>query len=169
MKGGYILEHRLVMSNHLGRPLRPSEVVHHKNHNITDNRIENLELFASPGQHTKSEHSEIFEAMKTRFKGKEPPNKAHVPHTCSSCGKRFMANINRGRKFCSTDCFGNGRKGKRYGKSGEFTKGFTPWNKGLLGWKKLNKPKNKEDWQDHGEDEPEGRDAQCISSQTRRG
>lgn len=44
MKAGYILEHRLIMEQHLGRRLLPNEVVHHINGDKLDNRVENLEV-----------------------------------------------------------------------------------------------------------------------------
>lgn len=53
-------KHRYVMSQHIGRPLLPSEVVHHKDGNKLNNNIENLEIL-STSQHGKThDHSPNF-------------------------------------------------------------------------------------------------------------
>lgn len=48
---GYVLRSRLVMERKLGRFLHPKEVVHHRNDDPSDDRLCNLRLFRSNGEH----------------------------------------------------------------------------------------------------------------------
>ena len=52
-KDGWVLLHRAVMAEHLGRPLRPEEVVHHIDGDPGNNKLSNLMLFPNNAEHRK--------------------------------------------------------------------------------------------------------------------
>ena len=55
-----MLEHRVIMEKHLGRPLEREEVVHHIDKNPLNNHIDNLQLM------TRSSHSTFHDTGKIR-------------------------------------------------------------------------------------------------------
>lgn len=62
-KQGQVKKHRLLMEIHLGRYLKPKEVVHHIDGNGLNNDLSNLELL------THSEHARLHNIKRSPYKG----------------------------------------------------------------------------------------------------
>ena len=98
-KHKYVLEHRVVMENHLERLLSKDEVVHHINGDTKDNRIENLEVMDRI-KHAREHGGRI--------------GKRFGVFECPSCGNVFVKDLNQSSvviknkklDFCSRECIG---------------------------------------------------------------
>jgi len=74
----WIYKHREMMENHLGRKLLFTEHIHHKNGNVLDNRLENLELTDLP--HHMVIHSPVYKRINRPVLGCKslaPSNASH--------------------------------------------------------------------------------------------
>ena len=94
----YVLEHRVIMENEIGRILDTFEIVHHVNGDKKDNRIENLQVMS------RAEHA--------RMHGLERGRK-WVTLRCPECGNVFDKPHNKtflakggNATFCSRSCSG---------------------------------------------------------------
>jgi hypothetical protein len=92
--GDYVPEHRLVMEQHLGRPLEPDEIVHHSDHDKLNNDISNLVLV------TRNTHMEHHP--------QKPAGRWSREHdACVSCGRTDVPHNAKGR--CRS-CYSNERR-----------------------------------------------------------
>ena len=116
-KNNYVLLHRVVAENKLGRMLNAGEVVHHINHDRYDNRPENLEVL-SKIEHLKLHGKESKErAVWVRYKCPE----------CESIFERVRRNtpIIKGGQFafCSRHCNGVfSRRKQMFGETEKYLK-----------------------------------------------
>lgn len=109
---GYIFEHRLVMSNMLGRALLPNEHVHHLDENPSNNDPANLEIL-SPSEH-RLYHSDGIGAHSTRpccgACGKPIP----YSNSTGLCVNHYWESVRNSNEKCAvTDC--GARAGGRSG------------------------------------------------------
>ena len=94
-KQGYVLHHRIVMENSIGRVLSTDEVVHHKDENKKNNNLNNLEVLS------RAAHQRLHAST----------GRTYINLVCDECGtaftkeKRLISKTTKSPK-CSRRCNG---------------------------------------------------------------
>lgn len=89
-KAGKVIEHVFVMTEHIGRLLKPDECVHHINRDKKDNDLTNLRLM-TVAEHTLLHHIEDNGYEKQYL-------------NCIQCSKAFTCSTKSSQKCCSESC-----------------------------------------------------------------
>lgn len=108
---GWALEHRVIMSDSLGRPLKRDETVHHKDGNSSNNEFDNLELL------TTTQHTRIHRGN-PEYRQEGEPNPI-IDCGCG-CGQKLEKydNRRRPRRFLHGHNSGGGAPpGERHGRA----------------------------------------------------
>lgn len=95
--GTHIYEYRLVAEKKIGRPLLSTEIVHHRNHDPTDNLPGNLMVM------TQSEHARL--EMEERLR--DPVSGQRIPTGARKKGSRWTARTKHGKKEIWLGSFGS--------------------------------------------------------------
>ena len=112
-KDGYVREHTLIMSNFIGRPIKPDETVHHINGITNDNRLENL-IIMKRKSHTSLHHKGLIKPnsinnlkpMTKDIAKKWKGVRRSQPKICECCNKQFYRRGKPKSKhtYCSYKC-----------------------------------------------------------------
>lgn len=118
-KNGYVREHVLIMSDHIGRPIATNEIVHHRDGVRDHNWIENLELMTRSAHHSLHHKGVRKENSIKALRGRTSEEWKHIwnttllhkrmkPHTCAGCGIDFYRKGTR-PKYCTHSCYARSR------------------------------------------------------------
>lgn len=102
-KNGLVYEHVLVAERMLGRNLNDNEVVHHKDHNRSNNNPDNLIIFATLSDHAAFHGGRCIYLDNGVWRAVYP----NITKICPTCKKEFTLNQKdyaQRQKFCCVEC-----------------------------------------------------------------